>query len=91
LNKDKALQIKGAKIIAKYGNPESEKIRSELQLYAGSLLSDAESLLKKFFTGQEKSYNSGSQNYEEVSWYLPEPIIPFRPLMTLYFCSTGFQ
>lgn len=80
LNKDKALQTKGAKIIAKYGNPESEKIRSELQLYAGSLLSDAESLLKKFFTGQEKSYNSGSQNYEEVSWYLPEPIIPIQTI-----------
>lgn len=80
LNKDKALQTKGAKIIAKYGNPESEKIRSELQLYAGALLSDAESLLEKFFTGQEKSDNSGLQNYEVVSWHLPEPITPIQTI-----------
>lgn len=80
LNKDKTLQAKAAKIIAKYGNPESEKIQQELTLYKESLLSDAQTLLEKFLTGKVKIESKDTQSYETVSWHLSEPILPIETI-----------
>ncbi|WP_347219157.1 DUF6493 family protein [Chryseobacterium sp.] len=74
LNKDKTLQTKGAKIIAKYGDPQSEKIRTELIFYTASLLSDAQALLEKFQENNEVIENKEHENYENVQWHVIEPI-----------------
>lgn len=76
LNKDKTLQTKGAKIIAKYGDSQSEKIREELAFYTGSLLSDAQILLDKFLAEKTISENREEQHYQVSSWHIPQPIAP---------------
>ena len=74
LNKDKTLQTKGAKIIVKYGDPKSEKIRTELIFYKASLLSDAQNLLVKFLIENETNENKDEQNYEAAAWHISQPI-----------------
>lgn len=76
LNKDKTLQTKGAKIIAKYGDSQSEKIREELAFYTESLLSDAQILLEKFLAEKTISENREEQDYQVSSWHIPQPIAP---------------
>ncbi|MDN3694763.1 DUF6493 family protein [Chryseobacterium tructae] len=78
LNKDKTLQTKGAKLIVKYGDPRSEKIKTELTFYTASLLSDAQSLLAKFLKGNEILERKEMQSYEEASWYISQPITPIE-------------
>lgn len=80
LNKDKTLQTKGAKILAQYGNPESAKIKTELRLYEGSVLSDATALLGKFFSEKEEADHTEHPDYEMVSWHLPEPVLPIQTI-----------
>lgn len=75
LNKDKSVQVKGAKIIAKYGDFKSEKLGEELKLYSGSLLSDASILLEQFVVKKETE-NTIGKSKESVSWYTPEVILP---------------
>ena len=91
LNKDKALQTKAAKIIAEYGNTESEKIQTELKLYTSSLLSDAGILLEKFLIQKGKS-EPEEQNYEAAAWHRSEPV---RPIQTIddfiFFASQVFS
>lgn len=91
LNKDKALQTKAAKIIAEYGNTESEKIQTELKLYTSSLLSDAGILLEKFLIQKGKS-EPEEQNYEAAAWHCSEPV---RPIQTIddfiFFASQVFS
>ncbi|CAM2940450.1 hypothetical protein DRF59_09100 [Chryseobacterium flavum] len=72
LNKDKTIQTKGAKIIGKYGDPQSSGITKELQSYKSSLLADAHSLLDRFLT--EEVRNHEEFGYEALSWHIPEPI-----------------
>ncbi|WP_276875470.1 DUF6493 family protein [Chryseobacterium joostei] len=74
LNKDKALQTKGAKILAKYGDPNSVKIQNELMLYTGSILSDAQTLLENFLVENEIPQKATVKDYETVSWHLSQPI-----------------
>lgn len=76
LNKDKTLQTKGAKIIVKYGDPRSEKIKKELSFYTASLLSDAHSLMAKFLIENEDIEGKEEQNYEADPWYTSQPITP---------------
>lgn len=80
LNKDKALQTKAAKIIAKYGNTESEKLQAELKLYTASLLSDAGTLLDKLLIQKEKPGKTEEQNYEAVPWHSSEPVTPIQTI-----------
>lgn len=91
LNKDKELQTKAAKIIAEYGNTESEKIQTELKLYTSSLLSDAGILLEKFLIQKGKS-EPEEQNYEAAAWHRSEPV---RPIQTIddfiFFASQVFS
>ncbi|MGU3373411.1 DUF6493 family protein [Chryseobacterium sp. M5A1_1a] len=74
LNKDKVLQTKAAKILTKYGDPNSLKIQKELMFYTGSILSDARVLLEDFFAENEITQENTLQGYEVVSWHLSEPI-----------------
>lgn len=80
LNKDKALQTKGAKIIARYGNPESEKIQEELKLYTGSFLSDAGALLEKFIAEKGEAESKEKKNYEPALWHLSETVLPIETI-----------
>lgn len=73
-NKDKILQTKGAKIIVKYGDPQSEKIKKELTFYTASLLSDAQSLLAEFLVENKTIENKEEQSYEVAPWYISQPI-----------------
>lgn len=88
LNKDKALQTKGAKIIAQYGHPESEKIQQELYLYRESLLSDAQVLLEKFLVGKNKTENRGKDDFQEVSWYISEAVLPIETIDDFIFLAS---
>lgn len=87
LNKDKTLQTKGAKIIAKYGDPQSEKIREELAFYTASLLSDAQTLLEKYFVKNEVIENK-EESYETGPWHVSEPISSIDILDDFIFLSS---
>ncbi|AZB08673.1 hypothetical protein EG344_07395 [Chryseobacterium sp. G0162] len=88
LNKDKALQTKGAKIIVKYGDPKSEKIRRELAFYTGSLLSDAQTLLQKFLVENKVIEIKEEQNYEAASWHVSQPIPPIGSIDDFIFLAS---
>ncbi|MCS4305501.1 DUF6493 family protein [Chryseobacterium sp. BIGb0232] len=88
LNKDKALQTKGAKIIVKYGDLYSEKIREELTFYKEFLLSDAQNLLKKYLVEKETKDNKEERNYETVPWHLSQPISSVETLDDFIFLSS---
>ncbi|SDJ78865.1 DUF6493 family protein [Chryseobacterium jejuense] len=88
LNKDKTLQTKGAKIIVKYGDLQSEKIRRELTFYTASLLSDAQTLLEKFIAENGVIQNKEEQNYETASWHVSQPITPVESLDDFIFLAS---
>lgn len=88
LNKDKTLQTKGAKIIVKYGNPQSEKIRLELAFYIDSLLSDAHTLLAKFLEENEVIENKEKHIYETVLWHTPQPINAVKTIDDFIFLAS---
>ncbi|AZA92413.1 Uncharacterised protein [Chryseobacterium nakagawai] len=88
LNKDKTLQTKGAKIIAKYGDLQSEKIRGELAFYTGSLLSDAQILLQKFLVENKVIEIKEEQNYEAASWHVSQPISPIGSIDDFIFLAS---
>ncbi|MFZ4931192.1 DUF6493 family protein [Chryseobacterium sp. Mn2064] len=88
LNKDKALQIKGAKIIARYGNPESEKIQQHLFLYRESLLSDTKLLLEKFFIEKNESEIIEEDVYQKTSWYISESIASVETIDDFIFLAS---
>lgn len=88
LNKDKALQTKGAKILAKYGDPQSAKIRTELLFYTATLLSDAQALLEKFRTENEVFEDKKEESYEATPWHVPEPITPVENIDDFIFLAS---
>lgn len=88
MNKDKTLQTKGAKIIAKYGDHNSERLCNELDFYSGSILSDAQTLLNKFFTD-----NKIPEIKEEVSnlqdlWHMSQPVLPIETIEDFIFLAS---
>lgn len=64
LNKKEAVQMRGAKFIAKYGNPQSEELKAEIALYEPQMWSDARTALADFIEPQAP---------------LPQPEAPFVP------------
>ncbi|WET48830.1 DUF6493 family protein [Chryseobacterium indologenes] len=88
LNKDKTLQTKGAKIIVKYGDIQSEKIRRELTFYTASLLSDAQTLLGKFLAENEIIETKEEQSYEAAPWHIPQPITPVETIDDFIFLAS---
>ncbi|PWN62198.1 DUF6493 family protein [Chryseobacterium oncorhynchi] len=88
LNKDKTLQTKGAKILAKYGDPNSMKIQKELTLYTGSILSDARTLLEHFFVENEIPQKNIVKDYEVVSWHISQPIPPIETVDDFIFLAS---
>ncbi|MCJ7934812.1 MAG: DUF6493 family protein [Chryseobacterium sp.] len=87
LNKDKAIQTKGAKIIAKYGDPESYRIKEELKSYNGTLLADTHTLLKNFLT-EDEAGNKEEQHYEAALWHRSEPISPVETVEDFIFLAS---
>ncbi len=88
LNKDKTLQTKGAKIIVKYGDFQSEKIQEELIFYKESLLADAQTLLQKFLVEKKTVENNEEQNYEVTLWHKPQPIKPVETIDDFIFLAS---
>lgn len=88
LNKDKTLQTKGAKIIVKYGDLQSEKIRSELTFYKASLLSDAQTLLEKYLVENKIIDNQEEQDFEAAPWHMPERITPVETVEDFIFLAS---
>lgn len=88
LNKDKTLQTKGAKIIVKYGDIQSEKIRRELTFYTASLLSDAHTLLRKFLAENEIIETKEEQSYEAAPWHIPQRITPVETIDDFIFLAS---
>lgn len=87
LNKDKTLQTKGAKIIVKYGDPQSEKIRRELTFYKTSLLSDAQTLLEKF-TEEKEVVENKEENYQAAPWHISQPIVHVESIDDFIFLAS---
>ncbi|HEY9550949.1 MAG TPA: DUF6493 family protein [Prevotella sp.] len=52
LNKKEAVQMRGAKFIAKYGNPQSEELTAEIALYEPQMWRDARTALAAFMQPQ---------------------------------------
>ncbi|OCA77804.1 hypothetical protein BBH99_11035 [Chryseobacterium contaminans] len=88
LNKDKTLQTKAAKIIAKYGDPKSGKVREELTFYTASLLSDAQVLLDKFFVESEVIVNKEEQSFEARPWHISQPIASIETIDDFIFLAS---
>ncbi|MBL1223461.1 hypothetical protein JET18_21665 [Chryseobacterium sp. L7] len=86
LNKDAAIQIKAAKIIAKYADPDSEHIKNEIQSYAGSLLSDAVLLLDKFLLSEKNQKEDKTDEHPESTvWHVSQPVSPIETVEELMF------
>ncbi|CAH0264179.1 DUF6493 family protein [Chryseobacterium sp. Bi04] len=88
LNKDKAIQTRGAKIIAKYGNPESDTIKEELRGYKENFLSDTHTLLGQFLIDEEKPVHSEEQNFISNLWYVPQPIATIETVEDFIFLAS---
>ncbi|WP_160138946.1 DUF6493 family protein [Chryseobacterium sp. c4a] len=88
LNKDKTLQTKGAKVIVRYGDPQSEKIKTELTFYTASLLSDAQSLLAKFLLVNDVIESKEEPSYEAAPWYISQPITPVEAIDDFIFLAS---
>ncbi|WP_284461491.1 DUF6493 family protein [Chryseobacterium sp.] len=88
LNKDKTIQTKGAKIIAKYGNPESHIIKEELKYYKENFLSDTHTLLGQFLIDEEKPEHQEGQNFVSGLWYEPQPIASVETIEDFIFLAS---
>lgn len=88
LNKENTLQTKGAKILAKYGDPDSADMRKELMCYKGSVLSDARTLLEKFFVEKDSSETEEEKTYKDVSWHISQPILPVESVDDFIFLAS---
>ncbi|MDN5476423.1 MAG: DUF6493 family protein [Chryseobacterium sp.] len=79
INKDAAIQIKAAKIIAKYGDPDSENIKNEILSYGESLLSDTKVLLEKFLSIKENNeFHTLVENEELAVWHISQTVSPIQ-------------
>ncbi|PQA96707.1 hypothetical protein B0A69_01125 [Chryseobacterium shigense] len=79
ISKDAAIQIKAAKIIARYGDPDSGNIKIEIQSYAECLLSDPKVLLKEFLPDTEiNKFHEPAENEEYTAWCISEPVSPIK-------------
>lgn len=88
LNKDKTLQTKGAKIIAKYGDQNSERLQNELNFYKDSILSDAQTLLNEFFKKNIAPEIKEQQEYTKDLWYISQPVFPIETIEDFIFLAS---
>lgn len=84
MSKDASIQTKAAKIIAKYGDPASEKYKNELQAYTESLLSDPKKELEEFLINYNETSELAETN-EPASWHVSQPISPIESISDLIF------
>ncbi|KFF08062.1 DUF6493 family protein [Chryseobacterium luteum] len=86
LNNDAALQVKTARIITKYGDPDSHGIMEQLKFYKAFLLSDTAVLLEKFLpeNGNNEELPTG-RSEEPAVWHLPQPISAIQTLNDFIF------
>ncbi|MBV8326344.1 DUF6493 family protein [Chryseobacterium sp.] len=88
LNKDTTIQTKAAKIIARYGDPEADRIKQELKSYQETLLSDPYLLLEHFFTGDQKTDQKTGQGYENKKWHISEPVSSVKTIEDFIFLAS---
>lgn len=88
LNKDKTFQTKGAKIIAKYGDQNSERLQNELNFYKDSILSDAQTLLNEFFKKNIAPEIKEQQEYTKDLWYISQPVFPIETIEDFIFLAS---
>lgn len=88
LNKDKTLQTKAAKIIAKYGNPNSESLKDELHSYRDSILTDAHTLLKEFFVENRILEPKEKSIYKNDLWHISQPVLPIENIDDFIFLAS---
>lgn len=86
INKEASVQSKAAKIIAKYGDPDSEHYKNEIDSYREFLLSDTCILLEKFLPQHENDEETESSTTEEPPvWHRSQPISPIETLNDFIF------
>lgn len=93
MNKDAGIQIKAAKIIAKYGDPDSENIKNELQHFVESLLSDTKVWLEKFLSSDGNNEVLEPVEIEEPAlWHVSQPVSPIQTVRDfIFFASQIFS
>jgi len=85
LNKDAAIQTKAAKIITKYGDSSSDKIREAVNSYSESFLTDTLALLEQFLSEKKNIDIAGNDNHEIRVWHVSEPIAPIKTINDFIF------
>lgn len=86
LNKEASIQSKAAKIIVKYGDPDSENYKTELDSYRENLLSDTGILLEKFLSSHENDEETESYPIVKNSvWHQSQPVSSIETLNDFIF------
>jgi len=68
LHNDESIQVRAAKLITKYGDENSEVLKTEISIYQEGLLSSTKDLLS--------AYMEASEVEEEVEAFVPQEIAP---------------